>query len=117
MVEDEPALRQLVTSVLKKFGYRVLEASHGPEALGVWREASPKPSLLLTDMMMPEGMTGWELAERLRTDEPKLKVIYMSGYSTELFGGNVQLNERSNFLPKPFNPRVLAKTVRQSLDN
>ncbi|TAL04305.1 MAG: PAS domain-containing sensor histidine kinase, partial [Verrucomicrobia bacterium] len=117
VVEDEPALRELFISVLRNFGYQVIEASHGREALGVWHSAARKPAMLLTDMMMPEGMTGWELAEKLRAEEPGLKVVYTSGYSPELFGGKVKLHGRSNFLPKPFHPRTLAQTVRQCLDN
>jgi len=117
VVEDEPALRELFISILRGFGYQVLEASHGKEALALWQRSTRKPDMLLTDMMMPEGVTGWELAEKLRGDVPKLKVVYTSGYSPELFGSNVKLNERSNFLPKPFNPRTLAQTVRQCLDN
>jgi len=117
VVEDEPALRELFISVLRGFGYQVMEASHGKEALALWHRSTRKPDMLLTDMMMPEGVTGWELAEKLRGELPQLKVVYTSGYSPELFGSNVKLNERSNFLPKPFNPRTLAQTVRQCLDN
>jgi two-component system, cell cycle sensor histidine kinase and response regulator CckA len=116
LVEDEPILRELETSILRRLGYQVLEASHGPEAMALWQQLEPKPALLLTDIMMPEGMTGLELAEHLRTEVPPLKVIYTSGYSPELFGGRVKLEDRSNFLPKPFHPQVLARTVRQSLD-
>jgi len=117
VVEDEPALRELFISILRGFGYQTVEAAHGKEAFEVWTRAVRKPDMLLTDMMMPEGVTGWELAEKLRGEVPQLKVVYTSGYSPELFGGNVKLNERSNFLPKPFNPRTLAQTVRQCLDN
>jgi len=117
VVEDEPALRELVTKVLRSYGYQVLEAAHGKEAIRVWQGTALKPSLLLTDMMMPEGMTGWELAERIRTEAPEIKVLFTSGYSPEIFGGEVQLDERSNFLPKPYHPRILARTVRSCLDN
>jgi PAS domain S-box-containing protein len=117
VVEDEPALRELFISILHGFGYRTIEAAHGREAIELWDRSTTKPAMLLTDMMMPEGVTGWELAETLRGHAPELKVVYTSGYSPELFGNNVKLNERSNFLPKPFNPRTLAQTVRQCLDN
>jgi CheY-like chemotaxis protein len=116
-VEDEPALRELVSQILRTYGYQTVEAAHGKEALNLWRRTSPKPAMLLTDMMMPEGMTGWELAEELRVESPDLKVVYTSGYSPELFGGEVQLHDRANFLPKPFHPRALAKTVRHCLDS
>jgi two-component system, cell cycle sensor histidine kinase and response regulator CckA len=117
VVEDEPILREMVIKILRNFGYQILEATHGREALTVWQTAPRKPSLLLTDMMMPEGLNGWELAERLRADAPGLKVVYTSGYSPELFSGSLPAGERANFLPKPFHPRTLAKTVRQRLDN
>jgi PAS domain S-box-containing protein len=117
VVEDEPALRELVTKVLRNYGYQVLEAAHGKEALRVWQGLPRKPALLLTDMMMPEGMTGWELAEQIRGETPEVKVLFTSGYSPEIFGTDVQLDERANFLPKPYHPRVLARTVRSCLDN
>jgi CheY-like chemotaxis protein len=67
-------------------------------------------------MMMPEGMTGWELAARIRAESPDVKVLFTSGYSPEIFGTDVQLDARSNFLPKPYHPRLLARTVRNCLD-
>lgn len=117
VVEDESSLRELVTKVLRNYGYQVLEAAHGKEALRIWQGAASKPALLLTDMMMPEGMTGWELAARIRQDAPGLKVLFTSGYSPEIFGTEVQLDVNSNFLPKPYHPRLLARTVRSCLDS
>jgi two-component system cell cycle sensor histidine kinase/response regulator CckA len=116
VVEDEPALRELVSHILRDLGYDVLEAVHGKEALKVW-EARPRPvDLLLTDMMMPEGISGSDLATRLREQAPELKVVYTSGYSPELVGRDLQLQPGLNFLPKPYNPRTLARTVRECLD-
>ncbi len=117
VVEDEASLRELVIKVLRNYGYQVVEAAHGKDALRLWQSTVPKPALLLTDMMMPEGMTGWELAARLRQDAPGLKVLFTSGYSPEIFGTEVQLDVNSNFLPKPYHPRLLARTVRSCLDN
>lgn len=117
VVEDESSLRELVTKVLRNYGYQVIEAAHGKEALRLWQGAASKPALLLTDMMMPEGMTGWELAARIRQDAPGLKVLFTSGYSPEIFGTDVQLDVNSNFLPKPYHPRLLARTVRSCLDS
>jgi PAS domain S-box-containing protein len=116
VVEDEPALRELVTKVLRNYGYHVIEATHGKDALRVWAISELKPSLLLTDMMMPEGMTGWDLACHIRNESPEMKVVYTSGYSPEIFGGEVKMDSNANFLPKPFHPRILAKTVRECLD-
>jgi CheY-like chemotaxis protein len=116
VVEDELSLRELVCSLLRHYGYRVLEAGHGKEALQVWRARASEIDLLLTDMMMPEGMSGWELAGKLQAERPDLKVIYTSGYSVELLGRNRELGEGAHFLPKPYQPHVLAKTVRDCLD-
>ena len=117
VVEDEPALRELVTKVLRTYGYQVLEAKHGKDALRIWESTDVKPALLLTDMLMPEGMTGWDLACHIRNESPDMKVVYTSGYSPEIFGGEVKMDSNANFLPKPFHPRILAKTVRQCLDS
>ena len=117
VVEDEFALRELVRSLLEHFGYRVIEAAHGKEALKIWHERRTEIDLLLTDMMMPEGLSGWDLAELIHKEKPDLKVIYTSGYSVDLFGPNHSLREGVNFLPKPYHPRTLAKAVRECLDS
>jgi two-component system, cell cycle sensor histidine kinase and response regulator CckA len=72
--------------------------------------------LLLTDIIMPEGVSGRELAERMRASQPGLKVIYMSGYTGEMAGRGLKLREGVNFLQKPFGSAKLAKTVRDCLD-
>src|SRR5439155_1654624 len=72
--------------------------------------------LLLTDMVMPGGVTGRELAEKLLSDKPELKVIFTSGYSTDMVGKNFVLEEEVNFLPKPYPPKALIQIVRVCLD-
>src|SRR5262249_35502140 len=99
LVEDEPVLRAWVQEILKNGGYKVLEASNGVEALKVWDEHNGRVDLLLTDMVMPEGMTGSDLAKQLRSREPQLKVIYTSGYSAEIMGSENELRD-APFLPK-----------------
>jgi PAS domain S-box-containing protein len=116
LVEDESALRILVRDVLTRLGYRVLEASTGLKALAVWKQTRREVHLLLTDLVMPDDMTGMELAQQLLQDSPQLKVIYTSGYSQAIAGKNISLQEGVNFLPKPFDPFKLAQTVRASLD-
>ncbi len=116
VVEDETPLRQLVSSVLQRYGYRVLEANSGVDALPIWLEYKDQVSLLLTDMVMPHGVSGRELAQRLRGDKPELKVIYSSGYSLAVVGADMVLREGLNFLQKPYNPRKLAQAVRDCLD-
>ena len=72
--------------------------------------------MLLTDMVMPEGMTGRELAKRLRERKPELKVIYTSGYSLDSTATSFRLREAKAFLQKPYHPQKLIKMVRETLD-
>ena len=116
VVEDEHMLRELVRDVLQAYDYHVLEASSGPDALRLWDEYDGKIDLLLTDMVMPEGLNGRELAEQLKKRRPQLKVIYSSGYSSETLGKEFGQGD-TVFLPKPYLPPQLASAVRQSLDS
>ena len=116
LVEDEHPVRELVANLLENHGYEVRQASSGNEALGVWQEHKKKISLLLTDLVMPGNMNGHELAEKLRTDRPGLKVIFTSGYSADIVGKNFKLEPELNFLQKPYQPQTLALTVRRCLD-
>ncbi len=116
LVEDETALRDSVRKILARLGYRILEAPNGVQALEVWKEHHAEIRLLLTDLVMPEGMSGKELAQRLLRENPGLKVIYMSGYSAELAGHDLSLQEGTNFLAKPFQMQILAQTIRNRLD-
>jgi CheY-like chemotaxis protein len=111
LVEDEKALRRLARRVLEKNGYRVHEASSGADALKTWVSRASKIDLLITDMVMPGGVGGRELAERLQTEDPNLKVLYTSGYSVEMVGSGFLLQEGINFLPKPYLPIVLTNAV------
>jgi len=115
IVEDETGLLELVRNVLQGYRYRVLAASSGAEALRVWDEHNGRIDLLLTDMIMPGGMTGNDLATKLRKQKPSLKVIYTSGYSSELMGKDAG-KSNTTFLAKPYLPLELAKTVRKCLD-
>jgi two-component system cell cycle sensor histidine kinase/response regulator CckA len=115
LVEDEPVLRELARVILRDYDYEVLEASSGVDALRVWDERKGKIDLLLTDMVMPEGISGRELAETLRKRKPDLKVIFTSGYSPEVMGNEAALRE-IRFLQKPYPPPQLAQTVRECLD-
>jgi two-component system, cell cycle sensor histidine kinase and response regulator CckA len=115
LVEDEPVLREWVKEVLQTNSYRVLEASNGQEALNVWDGQAGKIDLLLTDMVMPEGMTGRDLARQLRVREPKLKVIYTSGFSSEVAANDPELHDIP-FLSKPFPAPQLTQLVRSCLD-
>ncbi len=116
LVEDEGPLRELSRQVLQRSGYKVLSAASGVEALGVWREHADEIDLVLTDMVMPEGVSGRDLAEKVKTDKPDIKILVVSGYSVELVGDNFALREGLNFLPKPYNPQALLQAVRKCLD-
>jgi two-component system cell cycle sensor histidine kinase/response regulator CckA len=117
VVEDDLAVRALVLTVLESYGYRVFEAASGGLALEVWRHHLNEIDLLFTDMVMPGGITGRDLAEKLKTDKPALKVIFTSGYSEEIVGKSCTLEEGINFLQKPYNPERIAQAVRKCLDN
>ncbi len=116
LVEDEPAVRMLVHTVLEQAGYRILEAGSGAEALKFWQEHRGEISLLLTDYVMPDGMSGRQLAERLLGENPQLRIIFTSGYSAEIAGAGFDLKEGVNFLSKPFELAKLVAAVRRSLD-
>ncbi len=116
VVEDELVLRELVCEVLQQYDYRVITASSGVEALRIWDEFDGQFDLLLTDMVMPEGMTGRELAAQLKKRKPSLKVIYSSGYSPEAMGRDFGQTD-TVFLAKPYLPPQLARAVRHCLDS
>ncbi|NOS71559.1 MAG: PAS domain S-box protein, partial [Verrucomicrobia bacterium] len=117
IVEDEKPVRELVSTLLRRRGYRVLEAESGQKALGVWNENKGQIDLVLTDMVMPDRMTGWELAEKLQAERPGLKVIFTSGYSAEVVGREFVLQVGVNYLPKPYHPHTLARAIRERLDS
>jgi two-component system cell cycle sensor histidine kinase/response regulator CckA len=116
LVEDETTLRNLATRTLKRYGYHVLQAASGPATLELWRQHHHAVDLLLTDIIMPEGMSGRQLAEQLHAEKPDLKIIYMSGYPGEVAGRGLELREGDSFLQKPFLPARLAQIVRDCLD-
>jgi signal transduction histidine kinase/CheY-like chemotaxis protein len=116
LVEDEPAVRELVRDILKLDGFQIMEAGDGQEALDLVHRHQVVPDLLLTDVIMP-GMAGTELALRLRTEIPELRILYMSGYNEErLFQGDNLNAKGMAYLQKPFTPNDLSARVRQTLD-
>ena len=116
LAEDDPALRVALRKTLAQLGYAVLEAPTGSQALAVWQENPDEIDLLLTDLVMPDGLNGKDLAQRLLQENSKLKVVYMSGYSAEVVGKDFPLSEDVNFLTKPFPAQKLAHTIRNCLD-
>ena len=117
VVEDEPTVRILACSVLTQYGYHVLEAASGAEGFIVWEKHAAKIDMLLTDVVMPGGITGGELAEQLWLKKPTLKILMTSGYHLESLRQKFALQKGIRFLPKPFSPEKLARMVRECLDS
>jgi two-component system, cell cycle sensor histidine kinase and response regulator CckA len=115
LVEDEKDLLDLMREVLQQYKYRILTASCGTEALQIWEEHQGQIDLLLTDMIMPGGMTGDELAAEMKRRKPNLKIIYASGY-TSAFVGRDFGREDVAFLAKPYQPQQVAQLIRDTLD-
>ncbi|MBK9991987.1 MAG: response regulator [Verrucomicrobia bacterium] len=116
LVEDDESVRIAALAVLSHAGYKVITADNGEQALKIWSARQQKVDLLLTDMIMPEGLTGLDLVKRLRKDDPALRVIVMSGYSLELSQQGVLDDDGPVYLAKPFEPAILLRSVRQCLD-
>ena len=116
VVEDEPVLRDLAQLILQDCGYRVLAGGFGRGGADSVAGNQGAIDLLLTDVVMPDGLSGKDLAESLMGHKPELKVIFTSGYSLAVVGVDLVLREGLNFLQKPYNPRKLAQAVRDCLD-
>ena len=117
VVEDEEMLREFVSDALSALGYRVLSATNGRAALDVWAAHRDEIDLLLTDVVMPESISGRQLAHTLILDKPDLKVIFTSGYSAELFGSDFEREKEHFFLAKPYLPDRLAQAVASHLQS
>jgi two-component system cell cycle sensor histidine kinase/response regulator CckA len=115
LVEDEQSLRVLVRKVLERFGCRVVEASSGEEALEKWNQEKQQIDLLLTDLMLPDGMNGRDLAEKLLEENPNLKVVFTTGYSYEEACKGLPLPDGFHFLQKPYPPSTLLQTIKVAL--
>jgi len=115
LVEDEPAVRELIQMVLSERGYKVLEALVPEDAERLAASNGAEIQLLLTDVVMP-GMSGRDLAKRLTAHHPHLRVLYMSGYTFNVIAQDGTLEEGISFLQKPFTPQVLTDKVREALD-
>jgi two-component system, cell cycle sensor histidine kinase and response regulator CckA len=113
LVEDEPLLRELAHIILVEAGYKVLDAGQSEEAFTIWRQHHDEIDLLLTDMVLPGGMTGRELAAELQQGKPQLKVIYTTGYSQDMVESK---GATLHFLQKPYPPETLMRAVRSCLD-
>ena len=116
IVEDEPVLRDMAHVILKNCGYQIYEARSGREALTVWDRHQDAIDLVLTDVVMPEGISGMDLAQKLMATKPSLKVVFASGYSMDNLDTAFVRNGRAGFLQKPYTHLTLAQAVRTALD-
>jgi two-component system, cell cycle sensor histidine kinase and response regulator CckA len=117
IVEDEGIVREAARLALERGGYRVFEAGDGPNALAVWEQCPTRIDLLVTDMVMPHGVSGGALARVLQARDPRLRALYTSGYSSEVVREDLHLVLGVNFLRKPYDPASLLKAVRLCLDS
>ena len=116
IVEDEPVLRDMAHVILQECGYQIFEASSGREALTVWDRHHAAIDLVLTDVVMPEGISGMDLAQRLLATKPQLKVVFASGYSMDNLDTAFVRSGRAGFLQKPYTHLTLAQAIRSALD-
>ncbi len=106
----------LVETILQNCGYDVRSAGSGDEAMELWRRHQAGFDLLLTDMVLPDGVTGRQIADQLQMERPGLKVIYSSGFSTdEMAGMGKDWDPGTVFLQKPYSTQTLAETVQGAL--
>ncbi|MDH3579862.1 MAG: ATP-binding protein, partial [Hyphomicrobiales bacterium] len=114
-VEDDSRVRRLTLTRLKELGYRVLEAASGPEALGLLTE-NASVDLVFSDLVMPGGMSGYELCEEARKRRPDIRCLLTSGYAEELVNADKLSQEQLKVLRKPYRQAGLAQAVRNALD-
>jgi two-component system cell cycle sensor histidine kinase/response regulator CckA len=115
VVEDEAGVRQLISTILTRAGYRVVVAEHGVAALAQWAAHKDTIALVLTDIVMPEGMTGVDLARAIHRDAPSCPIVFTSGYAPEAATREMELTEGENFLPKPLTAARLLSVVAHVL--
>jgi signal transduction histidine kinase/ActR/RegA family two-component response regulator len=114
VVEDEEPLRKLLSTALKKYQYRVIEADNSLNALHICENDDRRIDVLLTDVVMP-SIHGRELADRIRKMRPDIAVLYISGYSDEIIARHDVMESKVPLLQKPFSPEQLARRIREVL--
>ena len=116
LVEDDDLLRETTAAVLKQAGYRVLQAEDGSSAEETWHWHAERIVLVVTDVVLPHGVSGLQLAEKFQAERPELKVICTSGFSHEMMGRLNSPKPGMVFLAKPVHPPLLLKTLRSLVD-
>ncbi len=117
VVDDEAPVRRIVKSVCERAGFRVIEAETGRQAIDIATATAEVIHLVLTDMQMPEGVSGAEVARQIRAHRPGLKVIFTSGYSAGMEVPGVELKEGVNFISKPYSPPALLQLIRKAVNS
>jgi PAS domain S-box-containing protein len=117
LVEDDMLVRGATRKLLERAGYKVFEAANGPEALKLWERERQQVRLLVTDLVMPEGMSGQQLAQKIQADRPELKILLCSGYSADIAERGIHLNPGQVFVQKPFSSEQLLSAIRECLDD
>ncbi len=115
LVEDEQYVRDLLVTVLEQYGYTVIEARNGQEALALCDQHKDRLDLIVTDVVMP-GMSGRELADRIKKKMPDIKILFMSGYSDNAIRHHAILDSEIAFIQKPISPKVLGRKVQEILN-
>jgi signal transduction histidine kinase/CheY-like chemotaxis protein len=115
VTENEDVIRQLICRILSKYGYNIIQSATGEEGLNITTTQTPKPDLLLTDLVLP-GISGNTYYKKMASLIPEIKVLYMSGYDKDEIDRDGIFNEKYNFLKKPFSVKSLTVAVRNALD-
>jgi two-component system cell cycle sensor histidine kinase/response regulator CckA len=115
LVEDDIEVREITRAILRNFGYIVLTAESECQALWLWERHQLEIELLISDMMIPNCATGLDLAKKLRTQKPGLKVLITSGFSREIGGEDTAFLKRTPFLQKPYSAQALLESVNRCL--
>jgi signal transduction histidine kinase/DNA-binding response OmpR family regulator len=116
LVEDEPTLRQLARLLLEDLGHQVIDAGSGQQALEVWKEHHQHIDVLLTDLVLPDGVTGFELADRLQQEQANLKIIFTSGYSADEVKKNLPPDRGFQFVQKPYQAESLGRAIQACIE-
>jgi CheY-like chemotaxis protein len=116
VIDDEPTIRMLISEVLEEHGYAVLEASDGPSAMRILR-SDVRIDLLITDVGLPNGMNGRQIADAARQGRPELKVLFITGYAENAVVGNGHLDKGMQVIAKPFEIDALARKIREIVED
>jgi CheY-like chemotaxis protein len=116
VIDDEPTIRMLVSEVLEEHGYAVVEASDGPSAMRILR-SDVRIDLLITDVGLPNGMNGRQIADAARQGRPELKVLFITGYAENAVVGNGHLDKGMQVIAKPFEIDALARKIREIVED